>query len=82
MAIDVNNLNSPTLNYQYINPIAAGKVVNPPSRIDGFYQVEVAGSSNLIASNVKSGVTIFDVTGSLRPNPTEYKFGVVVTNYS
>lgn len=38
--------------------------MNPPTRVDGFYQVEVAGSSNLIASNVKSGITIFDVTGT------------------
>ena len=51
-----------------ITPTTSDQTLTPSSGYDGISQVKVKGSSNLIASNIKSGVTIFNVTGSYSPN--------------
>ena len=52
----------PTINTSVCNafPMATDQTLTPPA---GYYysQVNVAGDSNLTASNIKSGVTIFGV---------------------
>lgn len=54
-------------NYQAktVTPTANGVTVNPDTGYDALSSVTVNGDSNLTADNVKKGVTIFDVTGTL-----------------
>lgn len=54
-------------NYQTktVTPAANGVTVNPDAGYDALSSVTVKGDSNLTADNVKKGVTIFDVTGTL-----------------
>ncbi len=70
-------------NYQSKNviPTAAGLTVTPDTGYDALSSVVIAGSSNLIASNVKKDVEIFGVTGTLEsggvalnPHPTSLAY--------
>jgi hypothetical protein len=47
-----------------VTPSASGQEFNPPAGYDGFSKVTVAGDADLVASNIKKGVSIFDVTGT------------------
>lgn len=53
-------------------PTAIDQVIQPP---EGYYysQVNVAGDSNLIADNIKSGVTIFGVEGALTGSGSSFE---------
>lgn len=55
----------PTLQTKSITPTATEQVITPDSGYDGLSQVTVSGDSNLIADNIKSGVSIFGITGTL-----------------
>lgn len=48
-----------------VTPSAAQQVIAPDSGYNGLSQVTVSGDSNLIADNIKSGVSIFGITGTL-----------------
>lgn len=48
-----------------VNPSSSTQYITPQSRYDALSQVTVWGDSNLIGSNIKSGVSIFGVSGSL-----------------
>ena len=56
---------SPTLQSRTVNPSSSTQYITPQSRYDALSQVTVWGDSNLIGSNIKSGVSIFGVSGSL-----------------
>lgn len=56
---------SPILQSRSVTPSASTQYITPQSGYDGLSQVTVSGDSNLVSSNIKSGVSIFGVSGSL-----------------
>lgn len=70
MVVSINELASePALTTLIVNPGKDEQHITPPGTFDGFSDVVVAGDADLIAENIKSGVTIFNVAGSFEGGP-------------
>lgn len=55
---------APTLQEKTVTPTASQQTITPDTNYDGLSKVVINGDSDLVASNIKSGVNIFGVTGT------------------
>ena len=55
---------SPNLQTKYAYPSKAAQAIEADDGYDGLARVLMSGDSNLVAENIKKGVSIFNVTGS------------------
>jgi hypothetical protein len=58
------SVSEPVLQSKTVMPTASSQIVSPDSGYDGLSEVVVEGDADLVADNIKSGVTIFGVSGA------------------
>lgn len=55
---------APTLQTKTVTPSSVTQTISPSSGYDGFSSFTVNGDSNLTSENIKSGISIFGISGS------------------
>ena len=70
---------SPTLQSKSVTPSSNTQIITPSTGHDGLSSVTVWGDSDLIASNIKNGVNIFGVSGTLISNTVYYNLNQTLT---
>lgn len=73
---------TPNLQTKSVTPSTSTQTITPSSGYCGLRNVSVSGDSNLISSNIKSGISIFNVVGSLTTGFELYKNNSISSNSS
>lgn len=69
----------PTLQSRTVTPSSSQQAIYPQSGYDALSSVIVKGDSNLVSRNIKSGVSIFGVTGTLMSKTIYQNFNQTLT---
>ncbi len=70
---------TPSLQFKTVTPAQNMQVIVPDSGYDGLSRVDVRGDSNLIAGNIREGVSIFGIAGTYTGSGgTNMKSGEIV----
>lgn len=77
--VNVETTADPTLQSKSVIPQATTQTVKPDTGYDGLFQVTVNGDADLIASNIKKGVQIFNITGTYEGTGTSGSTGITPT---
>lgn len=73
---------TPNLQTRSVTPSTSTQTITPSSGYCGLRSVSVSGDSNLISSNIKSGISIFGVSGSVTAGFELYKNSSLSSNSS
>lgn len=73
---------TPNLQTKSVTPSTSTQTITPSSGYCGLGTVSVSGDSNLISSNIKNGISIFGVSGSIAAGFELYKNSSLSSNSS